>query len=145
MKLPGTLRRMLAAGLIALAAGPALAEEPTLYPGERLVDITLPDNGHLIEEGWTRTGKAIAYRLKVPKGTKLRIFMKASSHFTFLVVFDLNDVEPKDAIYSSDVRPLPAHITAENDMDLLIRPYFAKIAARRGLGAHFEIEIRKDP
>ncbi|MCD2172850.1 hypothetical protein [Rhizobium sp. C4] len=129
-----------------LAAVPAAAVEPELYRGERLVNLTLPDDGHLTKAGWTRGGKAVAYRLKVPAGAEMTINMTASaSRFTYLVIFDLNDPNPEDALYSSDSRRLPAHIfaDAEKDMDLLIRPFFAKQAPRRGLGSHFVLEIKR--
>ncbi|MCD2179147.1 hypothetical protein [Rhizobium sp. C1] len=129
-----------------LGALPAAAVEPVLYRGEKLVKLTLPDDGHLTESGWTRAGKAVAYRLKVPAGAEMTVNMTASSaRFTYLVIFDLNDPVPEDAIYSSDSRRLPAHIfaDAEKDMDLLIRPFFAKQAPRRGLGSHFVLEFKR--
>ena len=133
-----------AAAFVLLAALPAAAAEPVLYHGEKLVNLTLPDDGHLVTSGWTRAGRAVAYRLKVPAGAEMTVNMKASAaRFTYLVIFDLNDPDPEDAIYSSDSRRLPAHIFAEADMDLLIRPFFAKQAPRRGLGSHFELEFRR--
>jgi hypothetical protein len=129
---------------LAAAATPTLAVEPVLYRGEKLVNLTLPDDGHLVRSGWTRGGKAVAYRMKLPPGAEMTINMTASaSRFTYLVVFDLNDPDPEDAIYSSDTRRLPAHIFAENEMDLLIRPFFAKQAPRRGLGSHFMLEFKR--
>jgi hypothetical protein len=137
----------IAAGFAAfflLGALPAAAVEPVLYRGEKLIDLTLPSDWHLEKSGWTRGGKSIAYRLKVPAGAEMTVNMKASAaRFTYLVIFDLNDPDPEDAIYSSDTRRLPAHIFAEGEMDLLIRPYFAKQAPRRGLGSHFDLVIKR--
>lgn len=129
-----------------LAALPAAATEPELYRGEKLVNLTLPSDGQLTKSGWTRSGKAVAYRMKVPRGAEMTINMTASAaRFTYLVIFDLNDPVPEDALYSSDSRRLPAHIfaDAERDMDLLIRPFFAKQAPRRGLGSHFVLEFKR--
>lgn len=129
-----------------LAALPAAAAEPVLYRGEKLVNLTLPSDGHMTKSGWTRGGKAVAYRLKVPAGTEMTINMTASAaRFTYLVIFDLNDPDAEDALYSSDSRRLPAHIfaDAEKDMDLLIRPFFAKQAPRRGLGSHFVLDFKR--
>lgn len=127
-----------------VAVLPAMAAEPMLYHGEKLIDLTLPADGHLETSGWTRAGKSVAYRLKLPAGAEMTIDMKASARqFTYLVIFDLNDPDSEDAIYSSDTRRLPAHIFADADMDLLIRPYFAKQAPRRGLGSHFELEFNR--
>jgi hypothetical protein len=129
-----------------LATLPAAAAEPVLYRGEKLVNLTLPTDGHMTKSGWTRGGKAVAYRLKVPAGTEMTINMTASAaRFTYLVIFDLNDPDAEDALYSSDSRRLPAHIfaDAEKDMDLLIRPFFAKQAPRRGLGSHFVLEFKR--
>lgn len=127
-----------------LAATPGLAAEPVLYRGEKLVNLALPSDWHLQKSGWTRGGKSTAYRLKLPAGAEMTINMKASAaRFTYLVIFDLNDPDPEDAIYSSDTRRLPAHIFADADMDLLIRPYFAKQAPRRGLGSHFDLDITR--
>jgi hypothetical protein len=125
---------------------PARAVEPELYRGEKLVNLTLPSDGRLTKSGWTRDGKSIAYRMKVPAGAEMTINMTASAaRFTYLVIFDLNDPVPEDALYSSDSRRLPAHIfaDAERDMDLLIRPFFAKQAPRRGLGSHFVLEFKR--
>ena len=125
---------------------PAAAVEPELYRGEKLINLTLPGDGLLTKSGWTRGGKGVAYRLKVPKGAEMTINMTASAaRFTYLVIFDLNDPVPEDALYSSDSRHLPAHIfaDAERDMDLLIRPFFAKQAPRRGLGSHFVLEFKR--
>lgn len=129
-----------------LVGAPAAAVEPELYRGEKLVNLTLPADGHLTTSGWTRGGKAVAYRMKVPAGAEMTINMTASAaRFTYLVIFDLNDPVPEDALYSSDSRRLPAHIfaDAERDMDLLIRPFFAKQAPRRGLGSHFVLEFKR--
>lgn len=123
----------------------AEAREPNLYHGEKLVEITLPPSGKLIRQGWTRDGKAVAYRLKVKAGTKLQFSFRAYSHYMFLVIFDLNGEDPETAIFSSDEQRLPARITAEKDMDLLIRPYYSKLAPRRGLGSRFVIEINRLP
>lgn len=142
------MKRLFAALAILLvvnfATGVAHAAEPTLDRGEKIKTITLPDNGHLMIDGWTRAGRAASYRLKAPAGTNLKIFFKASSRFTYLVMFDLDGADPTDAIFSSDSNRLPAMIHAEKDMDLWIRPFFAKQSPRRGLGAHFEVEIRKE-
>lgn len=127
-----------------IAALPAAAAEPVLYRGEKLVNLTLPDDGHLTKSGWTRGGKAVAFRMKVPAGAEMTINMMASAaRFTYLVIFDLNDPDAEDALYSSDTRRLPAHIFADKDMDLLIRPFFAKQAPRRGLGSHFVLEFKR--
>lgn len=141
------MRRVLVAlTAFLLAALPAAATEPELYRGEKLVNLTLPSDGRLTTSGWTRSGKAVAYRMKVPRGAEMTINMTASAaRFTYLVIFDLNDPVPEDALYSSDSRRLPAHIfaDAERDMDLLIRPFFAKQAPRRGLGSHFVLEFKR--
>lgn len=129
-----------------LAASPAVAVEPELYDGERLVNLKLPDDGKLTQSGWTRSGRAVAYRMTLPAGAELTINMTASApRFTYLVIFDLNDPYPEEAVYSSDTRRLPAHLfaDAERDMDLLIRPFFAKQAPRRGLGSRFVLEFKR--
>jgi hypothetical protein len=138
------MRRLFLTLAILLATTTAYAIEPDLERGEKLVNITLPANGHLLKSGWTRAGRAVSYRMPLAAGEKLKIFFKASSRFTYLVIFDLNDEDAGDALFSSDSQRLPARISAEKDMDLLIRPFFAKQSPRRGLGSHFEIEIRKD-
>lgn len=132
-------------GLFAIAASaPVRAAEPVLYPHEKLHNITLPADGHLKLSGWTRGGRSVAFRMKVPAGAEMTVNMVASSRrFTYLVIFDLNDPDQEDAIYSSDTRKLPAHIFADNEMDLLIRPFFAKQASRRGLGSHFDLEFNR--
>ena len=130
--------------VVNLVTGMAHAAEPTPDRGEKVKSITLPGSGHLMFDGWTRAGRASSYRLPVKAGTNLKIFFKASSRFTYLVIFDLKGESPGDAFFSSDSQHLPAKIHAEKDMDLWIRPFFAKQSPRRGLGAHFEVEIRKE-
>ena len=139
------MKRLCAAILCQLAvAGVAAAAEPVLYPHEKLHNIALPADGHLKLSGWTRAGRSVAFRMKVPAGAEMTVNMVASARrFTYLVIFDLNDPDQEDAIYSSDTRKLPAHIFADNDMDLLIRPFFAKQASRRGLGSHFDLEFNR--
>lgn len=138
------MSRLLVVLAFIVLALPAAAAEPVLYRGEKLVNLSLPENGRLAISGWTRGGRSTAYRLRLPAGAEMTVNMKASaSRFTYLVIFDLNDPDPEDAIYSSDSRRLPAHIFADADMDLLIRPFFAKQAPRRGLGSHYDLDFRR--
>ena len=136
------LRAVFVAAALAGAHVPAAAEtlQPELFDGEVLKQVTIPASGTLQLDGWTRNGKATVYTLDVKKGTNYRLRFAPSSAYAYLIVFDL--AKPDDeAMYSSDINGKDVTFTAEADTTWLIRPYFSRVAPRRGLGARYSITI----
>lgn len=114
--------------------------EPELYEGETLKSVSMPTGAPLKLDGWTRSGKATVYTLDVKKGKTYRLRFNPSSEYAYLIIFDL--ANPNDeAMYSSDVNGKEADLRANADTTWLIRPYFSRVAPRRGLGARYSIEI----
>ncbi|MDI7864798.1 hypothetical protein MRS76_22985 [Rhizobiaceae bacterium n13] len=132
----------MAVAMAVFLATSALAQtaEPELYEGETLKPVTMPASGPLVLEGWTRSGKATVYTLAVKKGQSYALNFTPSSAYAYLVVFDLSKPED-EAMYSSDINGKQAVLKADSDTTWLIRPYFSRVASRRGLGAHYRIEI----
>jgi hypothetical protein len=132
------------AGIVSLASasfGHAMDATPHLYEGEKLKAATMPANGNLDLSGWTKDGRALVYTLPVKAGQSYEIKFDASSKFAYLVIFDLSDPE-EEAIFGSDTDGRMAKLKAKTDTTWLIRPYFARNAPRRGLGAHFEVKVK---
>lgn len=131
-------------GILSLAsAGQSLALDatPHLYEGEKLKTATMPASGTLDFSGWTKSGRSQVYSLPVKAGQTYEITFDASSKFAYLVIFDLADPE-EEAIYGSDTDGRSAKLKAKTDTTWLIRPYFARNAPRRGLGAHFKVRMQ---
>ena len=136
------LRAVFVAAVLAGAHVPVTAEtlQPELFDGETLKQVTMPGSGPLQLDGWTRNGKATVYTLDVKTGTTYRLRFTPSSAYAYLIVFDL--ARPDDeAMYSSDINGKDVTLTAQADTTWLIRPYFSRVAPRRGLGARYSITI----
>mgnify|MGYP006870682028 FL=1 len=113
---------------------------PNLYKGERLVPIEVLPGKPVQLKGWTRDGKGLVYSLHVRAGEKVGVNFWTPSRFTYLVMFDVSKTD-EDAFYSSDddgnVKVLPV---AKNTT-WLIRPYYSRVARRRGLGAPYTVTL----
>lgn len=117
---------------------------PWLYPGEKLVDATLPADGRLTLKGWTRDGRGAVYRLAVKKGETYEIAFAARSKFTGLVVFDMSLPVDAEGLFSSeDAVGGKGSLTADKDTTWLIRPYYSKMSPRRGLGAPYLVTLTR--
>jgi hypothetical protein len=127
----------LALALSLVAALPAAAYE--LYPGEKLQPIATPLKSPLKLSGWTRDGRGVVYSLDVKKGETYRFRFKPRNNFVGLVIFDENG-EDTD-LFSTQGVEADKEIEAETDTRWIIRPYYARMSPRRGLGAPYEIEI----
>jgi hypothetical protein len=127
----------LALALSLAAALPAVAYE--LYPGEKLQPIATPLKSALKLSGWTRDGRGVVYSLDVKKGETYRFRFKPRNNFVGLVIFDENG-EDTD-LFSTQGVEADREIEAETDTRWIIRPYYARMSPRRGLGAPYEIEI----
>lgn len=136
------LIRLAVAAVFACLAGAALADppHPNLYNGERLVPIEVLPGKPVQLKGWTRDGKGLVYSLHVRAGEKVGVNFWTPSRFTYLVMFDVSKTD-EDAFYSSDddgnVKALPV---AKNTT-WLIRPYYSRVARRRGLGAPYTVTL----
>lgn len=132
----------LAAALLAaatLSAPPARAAYE-LYPGEKLQVIAVPLKGTLTLSGWTRDGKGVVYSLPVKKGETFRFRFKPRNNFVGLVIFDEKG-DDTDELFSSQGVESDKQLTAETDTSWIIRPYYARMSPRRGLGAPYTIEV----
>ncbi len=129
---------LLIAGLT--IAQPAGAYE--LYPGEKLQPIATPIKGTLTLSGWTRDGRGTVYSLEVKKGETFRFRFKPRNNFVGLVVFDgKSEGEDTDDLFSTQGVDADKELQAEEDTTWIIRPYYARMSPRRGLGAPYEIEV----
>ena len=133
---------LLATALLAAvttAARPALAAYE-LYPGEKLQVIAVPLKGPLTMTGWTRDGRGVVYSLPVKKGEKFRFRFKPRNNFVGLVIFDEKG-DDTDELFSSQGVDTDKELVAETDTSWIIRPYYARMSPRRGLGAPYSIEV----
>lgn len=130
----------LAAGL-SLAAGPHAAHAAyELYPGERLQGIALPLKGPLTLSGWTRDGRGVVYSLEVKSGQSFRFRFEPRNRFVGLVIFD-EAGEEEDELFSVQGTAADKVLTAQKDTVWIIRPYYARMAPRRGMGAPYAITL----
>ena len=132
-------RALAIAAALSLSAGPLLAAYE-LYPGEKLQAIAVPLKGPLTLSGWTRDGKGVVYSLPVKKGEKFRFRFKPRNNFVGLVIFDEKG-DDNDELFSSQGVETDKELVAETDTNWIIRPYYARMSPRRGLGAPYRIEV----
>ena len=111
-----------------------------LYPGEKLQPIAVPLKGPLTLSGWTRDGKGVVYSLQVKTGQKFRFHFTPRNNFVGLVVFDENG-DNTDELLSSQGVEEEREIEAETDTTWIIRPYYARMSPRRGMGAPYTFRI----
>lgn len=124
--------------LLIACAAPALAYE--LYPGEKLQPVATPLEGPLVLGGWTRDGRGTVYGLPVKKGERFRFRFEPRNNFVGLVIFDENGGDSDD-LFSTQGVAADKVIEAEADSTWIIRPYYARMSPRRGLGAPYTIEV----
>lgn len=92
--------------------------------------------------GWTRDGRGTVYSLEVKKGETFRFRFKPRNNFVGLVVFDgKSEGEDTDDLFSTQGVDADKELQAEEDTTWIIRPYYARMSPRRGLGAPYEIEV----
>ena len=140
---PISRRDLLCLGLT--AAGFAAAAKPAfamyeLYPGERLQGIAVPLRGPLTLTGWTRDGRGVVYSLQVKAGQSFRFQFKPRNKFVGLVIFD-EVGEDEDELFSTQGGEADKVLASEKDAVWIIRPYYARMSPRRGLGAPYSIVI----
>nr|WP_316652666.1 hypothetical protein [uncultured Gellertiella sp.] len=121
------------------AVGPLQAAYE-LYPGEKLRAIAVPLKGPLRLSGWTRDGKGIVYSLPVKPGQKFRFRFKPRNNYVGLVVFDEKG-DDSDELFSSQGVDADKELVADTETNWIIRPYYARMSPRRGLGAPYAFEI----
>lgn len=128
-------------GGLCLAAIPHPAHAAyELYPGERLQGIALPLKGPLTLSGWTRDGRGVVYSLQVEAGQSFRFQFKPRNRFVGLVIFD-EAGEEEDELFSVQGTEADQVLKAEKDTVWIIRPYYARMSPRRGMGAPYAITI----
>ncbi len=130
---------LLTAAALGTAAGSAHAAYE-LYPGERLQAIALPLKGPLTLSGWTRDGRGVVYSLEVKAGQSFRFQFKPRNNFIGLVIFDENG-EDEDELFSVQGQEADKVLTSDKDAVWIIRPYYARMSPRRGLGAPYSITV----
>lgn len=123
-----------------LASGQPAQAAYELYPGERLQGIAVPLKGPLTLSGWTRDGHGIVYSLQVRAGESFRFRFKPRNGFVGLVVFDEMG-EDEDELFSVQGTEADKVLKSDKDAVWIIRPYYARMAPRRGLGAPYSIVI----
>lgn len=132
----------LASALFLASAGP-LSAAYELYPGEKLQTIATPLKGTLTLSGWTRDGRGVVYSLPVKKGEKFRFRFTPRNDFVGLVIFD-EQGDDTDELYSGQGTAADKQLVADKDTNWIIRPFYARMSPRRGLGAPYRIEIIRE-
>lgn len=126
---------------IAVLFAPALpASAYELYPGEKLQPIATPLKGPLVLSGWTRDGRGTVYSLPVKKGETFQFRFKPRNNFVGLVIFDENG-DDSDDLFTTQGVEADKVLEVESDSKWIIRPYYARMSPRRGLGAPYRIEV----
>lgn len=131
---------MITAAALFLLTAPAMAQEaPQLDPGEKLEKLQFPAVTMQLK-GWTKFGNSHVYTLPVRTGQHLKVSFSTKSKFAFLAIFDLS--KPDDeAFFGTDEDGMSFETTVKANTTWLLRPYYSKVAPRRGLGAPFSILI----